>query len=33
VHHRDNDKQNNLPDNLEVLCVRCHEESHGFRMG
>lgn len=33
VHHKDRDKQNNEPDNLEVLCKSCHEEEHGFVIG
>lgn len=33
VHHRDGDKQNNSPDNLQVLCLKCHEDTHGHPIG
>ena len=29
VHHRDRDKRNQAPENLEVLCFRCHMQEHG----
>lgn len=29
VHHRDRNKTNNDPANLEVLCRRCHWTEHG----
>lgn len=32
VHHRDRDKSNNDPDNLEWLCPNCHEAEH-FKAG
>lgn len=28
VHHRDRDKRNQAPDNLIVLCHRCHMQEH-----
>jgi 5-methylcytosine-specific restriction endonuclease McrA len=28
VHHRDRDKHNQSPENLEVLCHRCHMREH-----
>jgi 5-methylcytosine-specific restriction enzyme A len=28
VHHKDHDPHNNDPDNLESLCVRCHQREH-----
>ncbi len=28
VHHRDHDKSNNSPSNLELLCPTCHMEHH-----
>ena len=28
VHHRDRNRKNTLPDNLEVLCPNCHAEEH-----
>ena len=28
VHHRDRNRENNHPDNLEVLCPNCHEVEH-----
>lgn len=28
VHHKDRDRKNNLPKNLEVLCPNCHELEH-----
>jgi hypothetical protein len=30
VHHRDRDRTNNEPVNLEVLCPTCHDEDHFF---
>ena len=30
VHHRDEDKLNNDPDNLMTLCASCHRELHGW---
>lgn len=30
VHHIDLDHYNNNPDNLVVLCHRCHGKIHGF---
>ena len=30
VHHRDGDKNNNEPDNLETLCATCHREIHAI---
>ncbi|MDZ7848659.1 MAG: hypothetical protein U5L96_19040 [Owenweeksia sp.] len=29
VHHRDGDKSNDNPQNLEVLCIGCHSNQHG----
>lgn len=28
VHHKDRDRDNNSPENLEVLCHGCHMEEH-----
>jgi 5-methylcytosine-specific restriction endonuclease McrA len=28
VHHRDRDKHNQMPENLEILCHRCHMQDH-----
>ncbi len=28
VHHRDRNRKNNHPDNLEILCPNCHEIDH-----
>lgn len=28
VHHKDRNRENSHPDNLEVLCSRCHDEEH-----
>lgn len=28
VHHKDKDATNNAPDNLEVLCLKCHRSRH-----
>lgn len=28
VHHRDRDRSNNAPSNLETLCERCHTAEH-----
>lgn len=30
VHHRDEDKSNNSPENLMTVCSNCHAELHGF---
>ena len=30
VHHKDGNPWNNTPNNLVVLCRRCHEEIHGI---
>lgn len=30
VHHRDRNRRNNQPDNLETLCKRCHQIEHGL---
>lgn len=30
VHHRDEDKTNNDPENLMTLCASCHRELHGW---
>lgn len=27
-HHKDHDRSNNTPENLEVLCKRCHQVEH-----
>tara|TARA_B100001093_G_C26844049_1_gene1021914 strand:+ start:119 stop:1057 length:939 start_codon:yes stop_codon:yes gene_type:complete len=32
THHRDHDKTNNSPSNLEVICALCHKEKHHPRM-
>lgn len=29
IHHRDRDRNNNSPENLEVLCPNCHSVEHG----
>lgn len=29
AHHRDHDRKNNSPDNIETLCKRCHQIEHG----
>ena len=29
IHHIDRDRQNNNPDNLLVVCMRCHKRIHG----
>ena len=31
VHHKDRNKRNNLPSNLEVLCEKCHDKHHPER--
>ena len=31
VHHKDKNKRNNLPSNLEVLCEKCHDKQHPKR--
>lgn len=31
VHHRDHDRTNNVMDNFEVLCKRCHQGHHAKR--
>ncbi len=28
-HHKDNNTANNDPDNIQILCMRCHEEIDG----
>jgi len=28
VHHKDRNPKNNHPDNLEALCVECHDKEH-----
>lgn len=28
VHHKDHNHYNNAPDNLELLCKRCHQLEH-----
>lgn len=28
VHHRDRNRRNNFPENLEILCPTCHEVDH-----
>lgn len=28
LHHKDQDRSNNLPQNLETLCASCHTKSH-----
>ncbi len=28
VHHRDRDIENNVPENLETLCQKCHQKEH-----
>jgi 5-methylcytosine-specific restriction endonuclease McrA len=28
IHHIDRDKQNQAPENLEILCHRCHMREH-----
>jgi predicted HNH restriction endonuclease len=28
VHHKDSDRRNDAPDNLEVLCATCHAIEH-----
>lgn len=33
VHHIDEDSRNNLRDNLEPLCERCHNRHHGWGSG
>lgn len=30
VHHVDQDRKNNAPDNLMMLCRRCHAQVHGL---
>lgn len=29
IHHRDENRENNTPNNLETLCKRCHQHHHG----
>jgi len=29
VHHRDHDRTNNDPSNLQLLCKQCHQTHHG----
>ena len=33
VHHRDRNKHNQTPANLEILCHRCHMREHRFEIG
>lgn len=28
IHHKDHDRTNNVPDNFELLCKRCHQIEH-----
>lgn len=28
VHHKDRNRKNSLPDNLEILCPNCHDLEH-----
>jgi hypothetical protein len=28
VHHRDHDRSNNVDENFELLCKRCHQIEH-----
>ena len=28
IHHKDGDHYNNMPDNLEVMCMSCHSSMH-----
>ena len=32
-HHRDENPLNNEPENVEILCHRCHAKAHGLRGG
>jgi 5-methylcytosine-specific restriction endonuclease McrA len=32
VHHRDRDRTNNEPENLEVLCPNCHAIEHRINL-
>ena len=29
VHHKDKDRENNNPENLQILCNPCHSRLHG----
>ncbi len=31
VHHKDEDRTNNILDNLEILCKECHQDHHCLR--
>ena len=31
VHHKDRDRNNGSPENLEILCPNCHTEEHHFK--
>lgn len=31
-HHRDRNPENNAPENIEVLCLKCHRLEHGREM-
>lgn len=31
VHHRDENRLNNLVENLEILCKRCHQQHHTIK--
>src|SRR3990167_2980963 len=33
IHHKDRDKRNQSPENLEVLCHRCHMQEHRHEIG
>jgi hypothetical protein len=33
AHHKDRDYTNNAPDNIETLCVWCHQGDHGPERG
>jgi hypothetical protein len=33
IHHKDRDRANNAPDNLEVLCINCHRRTHYYLGG
>src|SRR3970282_53385 len=30
VHHRNRDRTNNSPENIEILCANCHYKEHGI---
>ena len=29
VHHKDKNRENNNPKNLQILCIHCHSQLHG----